>query len=162
MHTIQQMPLFRLNRFLIQANVLNGRLCEAQFGLTRREWSVLAALANSEGLLSSELAVEAQLDRARTSKALTSLEAKGWVCRTPVAGDRRRIAITLTPQGRQIYAQVQPAVAQLNLDLLSALAGPQRRQFDEILSLLQARVQELARQERYVSLPRVDRGRQGG
>lgn len=158
MQTIQQMPLFRLNRLLIQANVLNGRVCEAQFGLTRREWSVLAALAASEGLLSSALATATQLDRARTSKALTSLEAKGWVQRTPLAGDRRRITISLTEQGRQIYAQVQPAVAQLNRDLVAALSPEQQQQLDAILTVLQATAVQLGRQEPYVTLPRVDRG----
>ena len=151
------MPLFRLNRFLIQANVLNGRLCEAQLGLTRREWSVLGVLVHGEGMLSSALAKAAQLDRARTSKALTSLESKGWVQRTPVAGDRRRIEIRLTDEGRCIYAQVHPTVARLNQELMEALTPEQVQQFDQILTALQARVVQLGRSESYATLPKVDR-----
>lgn len=49
------------------------RLCEGRLGITRREWRIIALLAQDEGLLSSQLAERAQLDRARTSKAITSL-----------------------------------------------------------------------------------------
>mgnify|MGYP002147265342 CR=1 FL=1 len=64
------MLLFRISRFFGVAGGMAMRMCEARFGLTRREWGVMATLATEEGLLSSELAQKVQLDRARTSRAL--------------------------------------------------------------------------------------------
>lgn len=74
------MLLFRISRFFGVAGGMAMRMCEARFGLTRREWGVMATLATDEGLLSSELAQKAQLDRARTSRALSGLEEKAGCC----------------------------------------------------------------------------------
>jgi DNA-binding MarR family transcriptional regulator len=65
--------LYRISRLLATAGSMVIRLCEGRYGITRREWRVLALLAQEEGLLSSQLAERAQLDRARTSKAISSL-----------------------------------------------------------------------------------------
>ena len=59
------------------------RLCENEFGITRRQWRLLAHLAQHEGLQPSELALHVGLDRARTSRALTGLVHKQLVRRLP-------------------------------------------------------------------------------
>ena len=68
--------LYHLARLMSSAGTMVVRLCEGRYGITRREWRVLALLAQDEGLLSSQLAQRAQLDRARTSRAITSLVGK--------------------------------------------------------------------------------------
>ena len=60
--------LYALSRLLASAGGRVIRLCEGEFGITRREWRFLALLAESDGILSSALAASAQLDRARTSR----------------------------------------------------------------------------------------------
>src|SRR5262245_61971516 len=69
--------LYRLSRLLGVAGSMVIRLCEGRFGITRREWRLIATLASRGALGSSQLAEHAQLDRARTSRAVGSLVAKG-------------------------------------------------------------------------------------
>ena len=157
--TVSQMLLFRISRYFGLAGGLALRMCEAHFGLTRREWGVMATVAMNEGLLSSELADKAQLDRARTSRALSGLEGKGWVRRQPLPGDRRRVAIHLTEEGRRMYERILPAMAQIHMDLVSVLSDEEVTQFDAMLARLQAHAQTLEQLPQYADLPRVERSR---
>ena len=158
-NSIHQMLLFRINRFFGAAGGLAMRMCETRFGLTRREWGVMATLATHEGLLSSELAEKAQLDRARTSRALSGLEEKGWVQRRPLDGDRRRVAIYLTPEGRRMYGLILPEMAKIHADIVAVLSDDELRQFDATLAKLQAHALTLEQQDRYADLPRVERSK---
>lgn len=156
---IHQMLLFRLGRYLGTAGALAVRMCEAHFGITRRQWVVMATVADHEGLLSSELAERVQLDRSRTSRALTGLEVKGWVQRTPLPGDHRRVAVSLTEQGRRMYEVIMPRMAQIHLDLVAVLDDEEVRQLDALLARLHGQARALEHEDRYGTLPRLDRAR---
>ncbi|HMW53927.1 MAG TPA: hypothetical protein PKD33_17695, partial [Rhodocyclaceae bacterium] len=56
---VDELFLYRLMRLASSARPLVVRLCEQQFGITRREWSVLGLLAQHEGLSPSALAERA-------------------------------------------------------------------------------------------------------
>lgn len=119
----------------------------------------MATLAMEEGVLSSELAQKAQLDRARTSRALSGLEDKGWVLRKPLDGDRRRVAIYLTDEGRRMYGQILPEMVKIHADIVAALSDEELAQFDHLLAKLQAHAVTLEQQERYADLPRIGRSK---
>ena len=152
------MLMFRINRYFSVAGALATRLVETQFGLTRREWGVMASLADNEGLLSSELADVAKLDRVRTSRTLGFLEAKGLVSRTPRADDRRRIVVSLTEEGRALYQRLLPEMARFNMELASTLTEQEQEQLDAILVKLRTKALAMEKDGPYAALPRVDRG----
>lgn len=156
---LDDLLLYRISRLLGVAGAPVIRLCEGQFGITRREWRVLALLAQDDGLLSSQVAEKAQLDRARTSKAITSLVAKKLLRREARPGDRRQAALVLTEDGRALYAALFPLVLQINRDLLACLAGSDVDGFDAALDALQGRADALAAQSQ---LPKADRRRGSG
>ncbi|MCJ0765119.1 MarR family winged helix-turn-helix transcriptional regulator [Variovorax terrae] len=156
--SMDDLLLYRLSRLLGVAGSMVIRLCEGRFGITRREWRVLALLAQDEGLLSSQLAERAQLDRARTSRAITSLVAKRLLVRQPRPGDRRQAALALTDGGRALYAELFPLVVQLNASLLSVLEGSDVHRLDAALDELQQRADAMVAQ---AELPKADRRRGG-
>jgi DNA-binding MarR family transcriptional regulator len=148
--------LYRLSRLAASAGSMVIRLCEGRFGITRREWRILGLLAQEEDLLSSQLAERAQLDRARTSKAITSLVAKQLVLRRQRPDDRRQAALTLTPQGRALYEELYPLVLTINRELLENLSPAEVDALDRTLDRLQQGAQVMvARAE----LPKADRRR---
>ncbi len=155
---LDDLLMYRLNRLLATAGGMVIRLCEGRFGITRREWRVLALLARHPGLMSSELAVRVQLDRARTSRAVTSLVAKQLVAREPGPADRRQARLSLTPAGQQVHDELFPLVAQLNRQLLDGLAGEQVRVLDDVLASMQQRADVLVSA---AVLPKADRRRGG-
>ena len=156
--TLDDLLLYRLARLTASAGSMVIRLCEGRFGITRREWRVLALLAQQPGLMSSQLAERAQLDRARTSRAVTSLVAKQLIARQAGEADRRQARLALTPEGHALYEQLFPLIRGIHHELLGALDAGQLDVLDESLQRLQSRAESLAAQ---ADLPKADRRRGG-
>lgn len=156
--TLDDLLLYRMSRLLAVAGSMVIRLCEGRFGITRREWRVLALLAQEENLLSSQLALRAQLDRARTSRAITSLVGKKLLRREPGASDRRQARLALTPQGRALYEALFPLVREINRELLGVLPTEQARRLDAALDALQGQADSMVAS---ADLPKADRRRGG-
>ena len=153
---IDDLLLYRLSRLVAVGGSVVVRLCEGVYGITRREWRVLALLARDEGLLSSQLAERAQLDRARTSRAITSLVAKKLAARQVGPGDRRQARIVLTAAGRALYQEMFPRVLEINRELLDALQPAKAAALDQVLDRLQARADAILARG---GLPKADRRR---
>ena len=120
------------------------RVCEKVAGLTRREWRVLAFVEQHQGLLSSELAISAMLDRARTSRALKELEAKGLVERRPRPSNRREVQVFVTKKGRATNDQLLARVAAINRQLLMGFNEVERELLADMLTRLQSLADKLA------------------
>lgn len=156
LQSLDDLLLYRISRLLGVAGGMVTRLCEGRFGITRREWRVLAVLAQHDGLLSSALAAHAQLDRARTSRAVSSLQAKHLLRREVQASDLRKARLSLTEQGRALYDALFPLTARINQELLAALAPAEVAQLETMLNRLQDRAHTLAAA---ADLPKVNRRR---
>ncbi|MBX3588510.1 MAG: MarR family winged helix-turn-helix transcriptional regulator [Ramlibacter sp.] len=157
--SLHDLLLYRTNRMVGLAGSLVIRLCEGRFGITRREWALMALLAPAEGQLSSELAGRAQLDRARTSKAVTSLVAKGLVARQSRPSDRRQALLTLTAEGRGLYEAMFPLVCDLNRGLMQDLSPDEIALLDRMLDTMHRRAEAMV--SGASALPRADRRRGG-
>ncbi|TFZ03928.1 MarR family winged helix-turn-helix transcriptional regulator [Ramlibacter humi] len=155
---LDDLLLYRLSRLLATGGHAVIRLCEGRYGITRREWRVLSLLAEQPGMLSSsELALRAQLDRARTSRAITSLVAKRLVRREAGPGDRRQVRLSLTPAGQSLHDELFPQVAAVNRDLLAVLDEGEAAALQAALDRLQSRADEL--HQAAAALPKADRRR---
>ena len=136
--TLDDMLLYVLWQLQAAARGPVVRVCEAEFGITRREWRLLAQLGQGEGLASSALAERAGLDRAQTSRAVGGLVGKRLLARTPRPGARREVLLHLTDEGRAVYNALLPRIAAINRDLLSVLAPAEVEVLDGLLRRLSA------------------------
>lgn len=136
--SVDDLLLQRISRLLATAGGMVTRICEGRFGITRREWRMLAFLVKEQGIPPSRLAQRAQLDRARTSRAITSLVGKQLVARTPKPGNRREAVLTVTDKGRQVHDTMQPLAVDINHRLAAALAPQDAERLDHMLDQLQA------------------------
>lgn len=141
---LEDLFLYRIARLRSAASRRVIGLCEGEFGITRREWGILSLLARQDGVRSSELALRAQLDRARTSRAVSGLAAKGLVARDAAGGDRREVVLRVTAAGRAMSDALFPRVAQINRELLSVLSAAELAALDSALERLQRRADEMA------------------
>ncbi|MBP7568244.1 MAG: MarR family transcriptional regulator [Burkholderiaceae bacterium] len=157
---LDDLLLFRIARLLAAASTPVIRLCEGRFGITRREWRLIVVLAQHGEIQPSRLAERIQLDRARTSRAITSLVAKKLVARTAGTRDRRQAVVALTPQGRALHEQLFPLVREINQELLGPLAQAELRQLDAVLDTLQAQADAMA--PTHADLPKANRRRGAG
>lgn len=139
----EDLLLYRLYRLTSVAGALVVRLCEGGYGITRREWRILALLHGHKGLPPSALADKVELDRARTSRAISALVAKKLITRTPAQGDRRGALVALTAAGQSLVAELLPQVQAINRRILAGLSDAEGAQFHASLARLQASAQVL-------------------
>ncbi|MFN3439090.1 MAG: MarR family winged helix-turn-helix transcriptional regulator [Acidovorax sp.] len=151
--------MYRLNRLLAVAGSLVVRLCEGGYGITRREWGLLMVLAQHPGMPPAELAQRLGLDRARTSRAITSLLAKKLLTRDAMPGDRRQAVLSLTPAGQAVHDDLFPQVKALNQDLLAGLNAGAIQALDHALADMQKQAEALV--VRRTDVPRTYRLRGG-
>jgi len=114
---LADMLMYRLYQAWSQSNPVFVRLCEGRFGITRREWRILACAVEGGIMSSAELAAAAKLDLPRTSRTLGTLCEKGWLRRLHDSADRRVVRVEATAEGIDRYQRLLPEVARLN-DLL--------------------------------------------
>lgn len=157
--SVDDMLLYRLGQLSAVAGAMVVRLCEGGYGITRREWAMLAQLhGHPDGLLPSELAERMRRDRARTSRTITALLGKRLIERTALPHDRRSVRVSLTPAGQSLYEQLMPQVQAINSRILSVLSPDESAKLDDVLERL--RVQALALQASLgPDLPKADRRR---
>lgn len=144
---IEHLLLFRLSRILATSGATVIRLCEGELGITWREWRVIASLGSDATMLSSELAVKTHLDRARTSRAVTSLVEKNLALRTAVPGDMRKAKISLTPKGKKLFQEFFPVVVSLNAGLVQGLTEQELVTLDKVLNSAQQMAENQLNQE---------------
>lgn len=133
--------LYRLSRLQAVAVAPLGRLCQARYGVSRREWRLIVVLARHGPVLSSELADLARLDRARTSRIVTALADMKLLAREVIPSDRRQAKVSLTDEGRALYDEFLPVVVELNRQLLLALAPEEIALLDGLMDRLAERAQ---------------------
>jgi len=156
---VDDLLLQRISRVLATAGGMVIRICEGRLGITRREWRILAFLAKEQGIPPSLLAERAQLDRARTSRAITSLVGKQLVARQPKPGNRREAILTLTDKGRDVYDTMLPLAVDINHRLVAALAPQDAELLDHLLDQLQACADDMLAN---ADLPKANRGKREG
>jgi DNA-binding MarR family transcriptional regulator len=150
--------IYRLGRLYATAGAMTLRVCEGEFGIPRREWRLLAVLGEAGELQPSELATRAELDRARTSRALTALQARGLVERHVVTSDRRLARVRLTDAGHALHARMLPRVAAINGAILGPLDDDRVAALDDLLGTLQRQATQLLGAGAW---PKADRRRGG-
>ena len=157
--SIDDLLLYRMGRLSSTAGAMVVRLCEGGYGITRREWSVVAHLYENGSLPPSLLAERMHRDRARTSRTLTALIGKQLVLRTVPEHDRRSALVTLTPAGQRLYEVLMPQIQAINAQILAALQPAEAARFDQALAALQEKARSLLA-ELDPELPKANR-RQG-
>lgn len=127
---------YRLMRLFSLSGTPVVRLCQQRYGISRREWRIVALLAARGPLSPSALAEEGDLDRARTSRAIGSLVDKQLVERRAQPGDARRAVVALSAAGQRLYDDLFPQVAAINREVVSALDPALVAALDEALRRL--------------------------
>jgi DNA-binding MarR family transcriptional regulator len=135
---------YRLSCLLDRSGAMIIRLCEGRYGITRREWRLVALLAAHGAMSPSVLAQRAHLEPGRTSRHITELLEKKLIRRTRVAEDARRALLELTAEGQALYDELFPQSVGLNNKVLAVLTYQELEVFDQALEKLTAAAERLA------------------
>jgi MarR family transcriptional regulator, lower aerobic nicotinate degradation pathway regulator len=89
-----------------RTKAINARL--RSYGLDYSRWRVLAVLQEHSGATMGELADLTSVDRTTLTRTLGLMEEAGLIVRRERKSDRRSVAISLTTQGRRMFARILP------------------------------------------------------
>jgi len=152
---------YRLKRLVTLGGAPAIRLCEGQFGVSRSEWRLVAALVEEGPRSSSDLAARARMEPARVSRLLAALLGKGLVERVAGAGQARRLLLAPTDKGKKLYADLFPPLAQINRNLMAVLSDTEAAVLEGLLARLTERAQAIHSEGGGVAV-RADRWRGSG
>ncbi|NOJ45949.1 MarR family winged helix-turn-helix transcriptional regulator [Bradyrhizobium archetypum] len=93
-------------------------------GLTLLKYRVLAILTeNDRPLHMGELATLTSVDLSTLSRLIANMHEHGIVHRARVESNQRRVQVTLTEIGHQVYARIKPVTAQYEKLATAPLPG---------------------------------------
>jgi DNA-binding MarR family transcriptional regulator len=132
-HDMLDYQLYLLYR---DCGYVTERLCQAEFGVSRRRWRILATLSAAEGITVSDLSRRADLDIAQTSRAIGTLSREGYLKRLANPKNARFSYVILTDKGRTLYRSMFARFCEINTQLLRELSEDQVRHLRTIMSIL--------------------------
>jgi DNA-binding MarR family transcriptional regulator len=103
-------------------------------GITPREYTVLAVLADRSPLSQTQVAEVLGLDRTTILKLAASLEHRGLVVREHDVHDKRAYAVALTPDGDVLRRRALKLLVACERRFLRPLAADERVQLHELLT----------------------------
>jgi DNA-binding MarR family transcriptional regulator len=106
-----------------------------RIGLTLAQYRLLD-FVRAEPVRAGALATKAAISRPNLTTIVDTLEARGWIQRDTVPGDRRGVTLEVTDSGLDMLRQVEAAFATRVDDLLEA--DERKTVFDGLHALLDA------------------------
>ncbi len=141
---LEDSPSHLLHRVLqIALDIYNEEAGEG--ALTQRQYAVLSALGNGEGLSQTDLVHLTGIDRSTLADLVARMLAKGLLKRERSTTDARANLVQLDAAGRMALNSMKPRVLAADEKILSLLSPPKRDSFVKLLrKITSAREEELA------------------
>ena len=107
--------------------------------LTPRQFAVLVAVAQHEGLSQTQLVDRTGVDRSTLADIVRRMLKKGLVQRRRTKEDARAYAVKLTEEGWRVLRSTEPKARRVDARILEALPAQQRDRFlDDLTTIVQA------------------------
>jgi len=116
--------------------VVRNRL-RGEFSTTLPRFDLLAQLEREpDGLSMGELSQRLMVTGGNVTGITDQLEAEGLVRRAPLPGDRRAVAVQLTPAGRRQFRRMAATHEQWVVELFAGWSADEKAQVHDLLAVL--------------------------
>ncbi|SDT80797.1 DNA-binding transcriptional regulator, MarR family [Streptomyces sp. TLI_053] len=132
---IQSLPTWLVGRVAARGRGMVADAIAAE-GLKLMQHAVLAATADQGPVTQAELGRRLSVDPKDMVGILNHLQDEGLVLRSPHPSDRRKNAVTVTPEGTAVLARCGALAEAANAELLAPLAPEEREQLTALLTRL--------------------------
>lgn len=119
-----------------------ARMYGPKYRLLPSGWKAMAAIGRYGPVSAKEVCECTTVEPDKVTRAVDRLVKLGFVTRKQDAGDRRRVALSLSPAGRRVYRDVEGVTRRIELTLLEVLSTHERAALRRILRKLEARARE--------------------
>ncbi len=106
---------------------------KAGYGMSRTQWRVLANLGRFGAMTARDICRISHIDKTKVSRAVAALEADGLLARVPSPDDRRAEFLSLTPEGRAVFAALGQRANAFDRALRARLGPEASARIDAIL-----------------------------
>ena len=129
-------------RIVALGHAIGRRLSELYRGedLSISEWRVLAVIGQAREMAARDVVQRTPMDKMAVSRAVASLEKKGFVTRRENTLDRRLSMLRLSAAGSELFTRVAAAATAYERELLEGLGDEAAAQFRNLMSRLEALV----------------------
>ncbi len=146
MPSVLKLDEFLPYRLSIASNAVSDAVATAYrtlFGLRIPEWRLVAVLAEGGAMSQQALCGRTRMDKVTVSRAAIALVDRGLVGRAANPGDQRSHLLTLSGEGKALYAEVAPKAIELERRIFAAFSDVERRQLGEMLARLEQAAKSL-------------------
>jgi len=132
---LERSPIHLLHRAgQCASDVFQGEMGEGD--LTPRQYAVLVAVSQNEGLSQTNLVERTGVDRSTLADIVRRMLKKGLLQRRRTKDDARAYAVKLTDEGWRILKAADPLARRVDEKILAALPDQQRERFLQDLTLI--------------------------
>jgi DNA-binding MarR family transcriptional regulator len=126
-----------LDRFLpyrlsVASNAVSGRISE---------WRLIAILAETPSLTPAMLGDRTRMDKIAVSRAAAALIERGLVAADDNPADGRSHFLSLTDDGRALYAEIAPVALSTEAALFESLSADERATLESLLRRIESAAQ---------------------
>ena len=135
---------YRLN---ISAHLVSealSRIYAGRYKIGVPEWRVLVMLGEIDMMTAKSLGLLSHMHKTKVSRAVALLERRKWLTRRANRADLREAFLSLTPAGREIYAELAPSALEFARQMMDAIDPADREAFCRALGKLKERAEKLA------------------
>eukprot|EP00873_Tetraselmis_striata_P024933 jgi/Tetstr1/445197/TSEL_032995.t1 len=128
---------------LVRASELVSRRFAARYreayGISRPEWRTFAILGQLGRTTATEIGRQSTMHKTKVSRAVASLEERGWLSRRVDEADRRIEWLTLTATGSKVYAELAELARSFQQQLADDLGAEAAAALERGLAAVEAR-----------------------
>lgn len=148
---MENSELLKLEEFLpyrlsVLSNMVSRGISAAyvdRFGLSIREWRIIAVLGRFPGLSAAEIVKRTEMDKVAVSRAVSRLIGDGRLERSLSDADKRRSVLVLSGEGKRLFDQISPMAKSYEERLLKCLGSEDKDRLSDILDNLQKQAKAL-------------------
>lgn len=135
---------YRLTVLAEAVSLALSRLYAERYDIGIPEWRVIATLGQYRKMTAKDVGTHSHMHKTKVSRAVASLERKGFVERKPNPQDMREAFLTLTTKGRATYRELAPLAREFSDKLACELTSAELDVLEQLLNQLSLRAQIIA------------------
>lgn len=140
---LNQFLPYQLNRLADRISQALEKLYAESYELNIAQWRVLAWLSHCDDLTAKKICAYTNMDKARVSRAIQSLEDRGLISRKPSQQDQRLHDLQLTKNGQALLNQLVPEAQAWEADLVSTLSAGEYRDLLNTMRKLERQLERI-------------------
>ncbi|NVK18894.1 MAG: MarR family transcriptional regulator [Methylocystaceae bacterium] len=132
--SLTEMPGHLIRRLhQISTHIFQQKMQESGHEITPVQYATLEALQKNPGIEQAQIASIIGYDRATIGGVIDRLEQKGFIIRNVSKKDRRAREVSLSREGKDIYAETAPIVKALQNDIFGSLNEGEQKKLTALL-----------------------------